>query len=445
MRVAMSIAGSDSISGAGIQADLKTFASFNVYGTAVITALTAQNTKGVYEIFYPPADFVKKQIDAVISDCKIDAAKTGMLGKAEIVNAVAKALKKYEIPLIIDPVILYKSKAVLLEEDAFNVLLEKLIPLAKIVTPNIDEAERICGMEIKNLMDAEFAAKKIVKDFGCESAVVKGGHLNLNEATDILYFNGRIYRFSSKRIEGCFHGTGCAFSAAIAANIAKGNDIIESVKIAKNYIDECLKYSLEIGKGCLCLNNTAIVSVDAERWRMLHDFKKVLSKLLKIKNFHKFIPEVGTNFAYAMPADYLKDLNDVLAIEGRIVRGLNRAIAGKLRFGVSSHLARAIIAYMEFNPEMRCAINIKYERGIIEKAKLLGFEVSCYDRRKEPEEIKGLEGRTIQWGIKSALSLNKNADLIYHEGDLGKEPMILIFGKNPSDILKKLLRLLESI
>ncbi len=441
MKIAMSIAGSDSVSGAGIQADLKTFSSFDVYGVTVITALTSQNTEGVKEIFYLPSDFVKKQLNALLSDCKIDAAKTGMLGEEDIVRVVAKEIEKSEIPLVVDPVILSKNNVALLEEKGLDVLVEKLIPIAKIVTPNISEAERICGVKIECVDDMERVAKEIA-NLGCEAVVIKGGHLS-DEAIDVLYFDGRIYRFGSKKIDGCFHGTGCAFSAAIAANIAKGKDVVESVKIAKNFVTNSIRYALKIGKGCLCLNNLATLSINAEKFKMLEELKDFLNRIVKLKNFYDFIPEVGTNIAYAIPN--AKDSDDVLAIEGRIVRGIGKAIiAGEAKFGASRHLAKAILTYMNFYPEVRCVINLRFDEKLIKKAENSGFKVSCYDRKKEPEEIKRIEGRTIPWGISSALrKLRDAADVIYHTGDIGKEPMILIFGKNPQDLFEKILKLIE--
>lgn len=442
MRVAMSIAGSDSIGGAGIQADLKTFACFNVYGTTAITAVTAQNTEGVLDVITLPPEFVKKQIEAVASDSGIDAVKTGMLSEAEIVKVVAKEIEG--IPLVVDPVITAKSGALLLKEDAFKVLLEDLIPLSKIVTPNAIEAERICGMKIKSVEDAEIAAKKIVRDFGCEAAIVKGGHLK-GDLVDVLYFNSRTYRFKSDRVEGCFHGTGCAFSAAITANIAKGIDLVQSVKIAKKFIDQAIKYALNIGKGCSCLDHLSPVMIDAEKWRMVKEFEKTIEDLKMIREIHELIPEVGMNIAYALPKNYARRQEDVLAIEGRIVRGMRRIIiSGSPRFGASDHLARAILTFMEFYPEIRCAANIKYDEKIIEKARDLGFVVSYYDRREEPEEIKKKEGGTIPWGIRFALGrIDGKADLIYHRGDVGKEPMIVIFGENPREVFEKILKLLD--
>ena len=440
MKVALSIAGSDSIAGAGIQADLKTFACFNVYGTTAITALTAQNTQGVLDVITLPPEFVGKQIEAVVSDSGVDAAKTGMLGEGRIVKVVARKIERYGIPLIVDPIVKAESGAPLLKEDAFEVLLEELIPLSKIVTPNIAEAERICGMEIKSVEDAEIAAKKIVRDFGCEAAVVKGGHLN---AVDVLYFNGRIHKFGSERVEGCFHGTGCAFSAAITANIAKGVDVVSSVKIAKEFVNNAIRYALNVGKGCSCLDHLSPLAINAERWRMLVEFEKVLEDLKRL-NPHNFIPEVGMNFAYALPKNYAKGREDVLAVEGRIVRGLRRIIVGTPKFGASDHLARALLTFMEFYPEVRCAANIRYEEELIEKARDLGFVVSNYDRREEPEEIKRKEGGTIPWGIKTALEkVGRRADIIYHTGDIGKEPMIVLFGENPKDLFEKISKLLK--
>jgi len=434
IKKALTIAGSDSGGGAGIEADLKTFSSFGVHGMAAITSITAQNTMGVEAIKDLPAAMVKKQIESVADDIGVDAAKTGMLSNASIIKGVASVLERYDFPVVVDPVMVAKGGAPLLRENAMEALMEHILPLATLITPNRYEAERLSGMRIRSREDARRAAKRIA-GMGAEAVIIKGGHLG-RKATDILYHKGKFYEYEGKRIKGCTHGTGCSFSAAIAANLALGKELEESIAIAKKFITAGIEYGVKIGHGHCPVNSIAWLAKDAERWRVFDALSSAVDALMK-KDILDFIPEVGMNFAYALPSIYLRDENDVAAIEGRIVRAGRRARKGEIKFGASRHLARAIMKTMEFDGEMRAVMNIKFEISIIKKAekKML---VSFYDRREEPEEVKRREGATLPWGIESAIRrAGRVPDVIYHEGDIGKEPMILILGRNPEEVLSK--------
>ncbi|MEM2404198.1 MAG: bifunctional hydroxymethylpyrimidine kinase/phosphomethylpyrimidine kinase, partial [Candidatus Methanomethylicia archaeon] len=247
--IVLTIAGSDSCGGAGIEADLKVFAALNVHGVVALTAVTAQNTFSVTGIFNIPADFVGKQIDAVAEDLGIDAAKTGMLYSQEIVNVVSSRVRRYGFPVVVDPVMISKSGAQLLREDAIKSMVKELLPLTTVLTPNISEAEFLSGFEIKSVNDMIKAARKIC-EYGVKAVVVKGGHLKDKESPDVLVHEGKVEILSSPRIESkTTHGTGCIFSAAIAAGIAKGLSIIDSVRKAKELVVLAVKYGLNIGRG----------------------------------------------------------------------------------------------------------------------------------------------------------------------------------------------------
>ena len=252
---AMTIAGSDSGAGAGIQADLKTFAALGVYGTSVITAITAQNTMGVTGIHEIPVEMVAAQIEAVISDIGADAIKTGMLPSTEIIETVARELNHFRATkLVVDPVMVAKSGDRLLREDAVDALRRSMLPIATVVTPNIPEAETLASMRIESAEDARRAAKKIV-GMGAKAVVIKGGHLQ-GSPVDILY-DGREYReFDAPRIDTRnTHGTGCTFASAIAAGLAKGLDVADAVALAKGYVTEAITHSLDVGQGHGPLNH----------------------------------------------------------------------------------------------------------------------------------------------------------------------------------------------
>jgi hydroxymethylpyrimidine/phosphomethylpyrimidine kinase len=250
VKTALTIAGSDPSGGAGIQADLKTFSRLRVYGMAVITALTAQNTAGVTGTLEVPPEFVAQQLGAVLGDIHVDAAKTGMLLTAGVVEVVACKVREHEIRnLVIDPVMTSTSGAPLLNRDALGIFCRKLLPLALVVTPNIGEAEMFTGRSISSIEDMEEAALQ-VHSMGARSVLIKGGHLNGDDATDILFDGTEFSHFPSPRIRSRdTHGTGCVLSAAITAHLAAGKSLEEAVQAGKDFVSAAIRNGLRLGKG----------------------------------------------------------------------------------------------------------------------------------------------------------------------------------------------------
>jgi hydroxymethylpyrimidine kinase/phosphomethylpyrimidine kinase len=256
MPIALTIAGSDSGGGAGIQADLKTFAALGVYGTSAITAITAQNTIGVTAVQTLSADLVTAQIEAVAGDMKIDVVKTGMLGNSAIVEAVAAAIASLDLPsVVVDPVMIAKSGDRLFDQEALAALRSELLPRARLVTPNVPEAEVLADMKIATPDEVREAARRIQK-LGPGAVVVKGGHLPGDEAIDLL-FDGRTFtEFRAPRIDTRnTHGTGCTFASAIAAYLALGQSLPEAVRLAKDYVTGAIRHGLPIGNGHGPLNH----------------------------------------------------------------------------------------------------------------------------------------------------------------------------------------------
>ena len=252
---AMTIAGSDSGGGAGIQADLKTFAALGVYGTSVLTAITAQNTIGVTGVHEVPVGMVSAQIEAVITDIGTDAVKTGMLSSSDIIETVARELAHFRVDrLVVDPVMVAKSGDRLLREEAGGAMRRSLLPLATVVTPNIPEAETLAEMKIESREDVRRAADRIV-GMGAKAVVVKGGHLE-GPAVDLLYDGKEVREFEAPRVETRnTHGTGCTFASAIAAGLARGLALEEAVAAAKEYVTEAIKRSFDVGEGHGPLNH----------------------------------------------------------------------------------------------------------------------------------------------------------------------------------------------
>jgi hydroxymethylpyrimidine/phosphomethylpyrimidine kinase len=250
MPTVLTVAGSDSSAGAGIQADLKTFAALGVYGTSAITAITAQNTREVTAVQGMPPEIVAAQVDAVVGDIPPDAVKTGMLATAAIIEVVSAKVREHRLPnLVVDPVMVAKGGHRLLRDDAVTALRDHLLPLAAVVTPNLPEAEVLVGRDIHSDEDVRRAAEKIVA-MGAGVVVVKGGHRESAEAVDVLYDGNSFREYSAPRIETTStHGTGCTFASAIAAYLARGEPLAEAVGRAKEYLTEALRRAYPIGGG----------------------------------------------------------------------------------------------------------------------------------------------------------------------------------------------------
>lgn len=443
----LTIAGSDSGGGAGIQADLKTFASIGVHGLVALTAVTAQNTTGVIGVHELPPEMVRLQIEAVVNDIGVDFAKTGMLSSSPIIREVAKSIKRFGLRVVVDPVMVAKSGAPLLKSEAVTSLKEELVPLAEVITPNVDEAEALTGMKILTVEDSIKAGKSLLA-LGPKAVVVKGGHLK-GDAVDVLCMSdGSIKEFCSERIASpTTHGTGCTFSSAIAAYLALGFSVEDAVKKAKDFVLNAILYGLKIGKGVGPVDPMSNLRIDAEKYRVMARMHDALSILESSEQLAQLTPECQINLVMALPYPYARSVENVCGIPGRITN-----IGGRLKaascptFGASKHVANVVLNVMEHDPTIRSAMNIRYSKEIISACERLGFVVGYYDRTKEPPEIKEREGATIPWGVKEAIkSAGKVPDIIYHTGDHGKEPMVIILGRDPVEVVMHALRLSKSL
>ncbi|MDD6597993.1 bifunctional hydroxymethylpyrimidine kinase/phosphomethylpyrimidine kinase [Anaerovibrio sp.] len=255
MKTALTIAGSDCSGGAGIQADLKTMLANGVYGMSAITALTAQNTTGVAAIMNVTPEFLGQQLDCIFTDIFPDAVKIGMVSDKDLIRMIAQKLRQYQPKhVVVDPVMVATSGARLIADDAVEVLQQELFPLATVLTPNIPEAEVLLGENIASKEGMEKAAEEIGRQYGC-GVLCKGGH-SINDANDLLYQDGKVTWFAGKRINNPnTHGTGCTLSSAIAANLAKGCELAEAVRLAKEYISGALAAMLDLGKGSGPMNH----------------------------------------------------------------------------------------------------------------------------------------------------------------------------------------------
>ncbi|WP_440947462.1 bifunctional hydroxymethylpyrimidine kinase/phosphomethylpyrimidine kinase [Methanosarcina sp. T3] len=427
--IVMTIAGSDSGGGAGIAADLKTFAAFGVHGTCAITSVTAQNTTGVLEAFDLAPEAVASQIEAVCTDMEIKWAKTGMLASAEIVKEVANQVKKHGLSLVIDPVMAAEAGGDLLRREAFSVLIKELLPLCKVTTPNASEAGALAGIPVKTPEDAKLAARKIA-DLGVEAVIVTGGHL---DATDLIYESASdaFTRVPGTFVGGGTHGSGCTYSAAMTACLACEDSLETAARKAKNFVVQAIKRSKPIGRGVGPVNPLGKTLEEKERYLALKDVKKAVLILANSPEFAKLIPEVGCNIGMAIPD--ARGYEDVAAVEGRIVRYRGRANpVGCIDFGASRHVARVIFAALCEKPGIRAAMNVKYSEEILTACREMGLGISSFDREKEPEGVS-----TMDWGSSEAIKeYGRVPEVIYDEGGVGKEPMIRLLGTEASELAK---------
>jgi hydroxymethylpyrimidine kinase / phosphomethylpyrimidine kinase / thiamine-phosphate diphosphorylase len=445
--VAMAIGGSDPCSGAGIQADLKAFTALGIYATTVLTCITIQNTQTVKNIIPAAPKDIQNQIDSLMDDIPIHYVKTGMIYQPEIAKIVAKASKKYNWHLIVDPVLTATSGDSLATSNLKEEIKKTLFPVSEIITPNIPEAEALTQLHISTIDDMKDAAKLLHK-MGAKNVILKGGHLQENKAYDLLYDGEKFIDFFLPKIsQKKAHGSGCSFSALLTGYLAKQHTIPSAFKNAKATLWQMINSGYHIGKGSDVLHITSQSVRDApydlftpehlKIWRQLSETIDDITHHLPLS----LTPEVGSNIGYALP--HATTRNDICSIDGRIVRSLKKPLrCGPLRFGSSKHIASIILAAMKSYPETRCAMNIKYTLKNLALIQETSYTISSFNRENEPKNISS----TMDWGTKTALK-NKDdcPDFIYDKGAKGKEPMIRILGKNPKDVLKKLKDIIQYV
>lgn len=431
----LSIGGSDPSSGAGIQSDLKTFSSLDAYAFTTITSITSQNTQKFGNIEPVSSKMIKNQIDVIFSDFKIDAIKIGMVYNSKIIKALYSKLSKIKIPIILDPVLKSTTGGILLKKYALNDYKKFLISIAFIITPNVLEASIISGIKIKNKQDLYQSALKI-KDYGVKNVVITGANLEKNKISDFVLDRKKFYYISGEMIKRINHGSGCSFSAALTIAIARGMNIHDAVKFAKKYTFDSIKNAKKVGRG---LRITYSTSKSDENKIVLED---AINDLINIKKIYSVIPECQTNFVYSKKK--IKSLKDVLGVSGRLVKtGKNVVLVGNLQYGGSKHVGSALLEINKKFPKTRSAVNIKYNSDLVKRCRKKFLDVKSYDRKNEPKEVKRKENSSISWGIKQAIKNSvKPPDIIYHKGDLGKEPMIMIFGNNPNEVVEKVNKIL---
>jgi len=438
--VALTIAGSDSGGGAGIQADLKTFSAFGVFGKTVITSITSQNTLGVQAVDDLPVAVVESQLKSIFEDEKCQAVKTGMLGNEEIVERVASLLKRYRIKnLVVDPVIFSSSGKKLLTPSGVEMMKKRLFPLAQLVTPNIREAEILSGIKIRQPADRKRAARIILKS-GVRAVVITGGHLK-GKPEDLFLDNKGFEILSSERLsQSDPHGTGCVFSAAITAGLALGQQTLPAVIEAKGFIGRAILGEVVSGKGKASVEPLSSLYRENEKAQAMAGMNQAI-RIFREERIGSLVPEVQTNIGLALKN--AKHHEDVLAIPGRIIKNGEDIFTGaEPEFGGSRHVANIVLTVMRHDPKKRAVMNIKYTDELLKICQRLRFTIASFDRADEPKNIRVREGSSLEWGTQKALTdYGSVPDIIYDLGGIRKEEMIRVIAEDIESLTSKVLKI----
>jgi len=421
---ALTIAGSDSGGGAGIQQDLLVFSAFGVRGLSVLTAITAQTPDAVHAVTPLPPATVHEQLSAVLNHFPVRWAKTGMLFSPETAAIVADTLQEYRVSIVVDPVLRAGVGASLSHEKLADAIKEQLLPVADLITPNAYEAERLTGVAVRDSHSMLQAASRLHEQ-GAKAVLIKGGHLE-GTPTDLLLVDGEIYWFRHRRIRYDIHGLGCTLSAAITALLSLGLDIPQAVGRAERYLRRVIRTPLKTPGKRYVTDPLLPLRAAADRARAIHDVRIAVQRI--VNNRHHllpFTPEVGLQicritYPYAT-------LLDSVAIEGRIRRGMKRLIVGEIAIGASSHLTRLLLRARRYNTRIRAALNLRYDTRLLAALQQIGLRIEEVDRSKEPADVAKVEGASMRWVVDEAVSRKGQLpDVICSFGAVGKEPMTVI-------------------
>ncbi len=464
MDFALTMAGSDPSSGAGIQADIRTFDRCGVYPFSVITAITYQSATDFYG-YKSLSDELDKQLDAILSNYPVKYVKIGMIPDIKSLEIIVHYIKKYDLVAVLDPVSI-SSAGERLSSKGLEIEIEKnLFPVVKILTPNISEASFYSNRDLKNVtmenLDKlkEVASTILIKMYSEtlneeKAVIIKSGGSEGDKIFDLILINKKseegyneIFNISEKRkidIIGNIHGTGCVFSSAITAFLSKGYDTEESISLAEEFFNEKFQDFLELPDKGKVLDLT----ISKEKIKIINQIKEIYNFITEKKGFSKLIPEVRLNISGSLPK--AKDKSEVAGIEGRItvINGYPKA-SGEIKFGVSDHTARLILTAKEFDTSINFIMNLKYSSKLIQKIQE-NTDLKTYEfiRETQPDDIKKKEHSTMQWLIKeyiNKMGIKEIPDIIWDTGAKGKEPMIRLFGKNSKDMIIKLQKIINLI
>jgi len=460
--ICLTIAGSDPSGGAGIQADIRTFEKCGVYPLSVITAITFQTADSFVGYKAVPIEDLESQLKVLFDKYKIKYAKTGMIPTIEAVKVISKYFNKYKVNYVVDPITISSAGARLAEKGVEEELKNILFPNAQIITPNIAEAEFYSELKVKS---GNFDDKELIKKAGWHilsffkgdviqhdfnGVVIKGANIKQDKVLDMaLTIDNQSSGVKIKEFEfekektpliQNIHGTGCVFSSALTAMLARHKEVNVAIINAEQFFDQYFETILKLGDEGLVLS----LDYPPEKKNAVEQVYSIYNFISQLKEFSNLIPEVRTNISVSTHNAKIKD--HVAAIEGRIsvVNGYPKAI-GNIKFGVSDHTARLILSAKKFDPSLNIVINMKYVPELVNKLEkepsLIVIEV---DRSLQPTDIKTKEESTMQWVIKNVFDTFETIpDIIWDKGAVGKEPIMRVFAKNAEDMIEKIQKILS--
>ncbi len=432
--VVMTVAGSDSGGGAGIQADLKTIEATGGFGVSALTAVTAQNTTGVESTHVLPVGELEAQLDAVLDDFEVAAVKTGMLATADIVETVTDYAADLACPLVVDPVMVAATGDRLLTEAA-EAAYEDLVAEATLVTPNADEAAVLTDVDPEDEAGARLAGQRLLST-GADAALVKGGHIPGAEVLDVLVTADHIETARHPRVDtDATHGSGCALSAAIATRLARGEPTVDAVGRSVAFMERAVRYHHDVGEGPGAVHHLVALRNEARREPTAEAVAETVRRFER-ENVRPLVPEVGTDVVGAAP--YAEGPDETAAVEGRITKTLEgvRATRG-VRFDASGHVARFLLSAREYRPGLRFAANCRFGDAVEAALDSLGWPVAEYDRAAEPDDADG----TMDWVARQAFAGGDRPVAVVDRGAVGKEPTTKLVAEDAATLAERVLEL----
>ncbi|QIO21836.1 bifunctional hydroxymethylpyrimidine kinase/phosphomethylpyrimidine kinase [Haloarcula sp. JP-L23] len=437
--VVLTIAGSDSGGGAGIQADLKTIEAGGAFGTSAITSVTAQNTTGVRGSHLLPTEDIEAQIRAVREDFDVAAIKTGMLAVSDVIDLV---VDETPLPnLVVDPVMVATSGDRLLEPEA-EAAYEDLIAEAALVTPNADEAEVLTDRTIDDPGDAEAAGRDIV-ELGADAALVKGGHVPGDEVVDVLVTDDSVTTFRHDRVDTeATHGSGCTLSSAIATRLAHGDDLGDAVAAGIDLLARAVRYNLDVGEGPGAVHHMVETRNEAARNDTSEAVERAVSALVD-RDVSPLVPEVGMTVAGATP--YAETPDEVAAVEGRITRTMDGVRPNRgVRFGAGSTVAQVLLAAREHDPALRYAVNCRLTDAVEAALDDLAGSVSGYDPSERPSDVAATPATA--WGVGQAFEASEGSPVaVVDRGEVGVAGSVTLLAVDSETLVERVETLLDAV
>lgn len=423
MRTALTIAGSDSIGGAGVQADVKAMAAVGVHAASVVTAVTAQSTTSVDGIFPLPEEFVKEQLEVVLRDADVKAIKTGMLYSADIVGTVADILEDHEAPLVMDPVMVASTGKALMDDSLADALRKKLLPLAEVITPNKDEAEILAKMKIRSMADERLAAELIGKEGG--AVLMKGGHYDTHTVVDMLYLSSEFTKIEYPRLKRAGHGSGCVLSSFITAHMAKGLDIANAVLKSREMMQQSIQSQYVVGSGDPVVNPN-VKEGGNEEFAVLDAVDSIASRIVDIVP-EELVPKNGMNIALAMRNALGPE--HIAAVDGRLTvhNGMVRR-NGPAKFGVAEGLSYILMATMRRDPSTRCIMSLSCTTDVLDIMEEVGLRVVSADLAKD----------NVMEATAEALAGSKSMPDAIVDKESRKGRIVRLLAKDSAEMLSKL-------